>query len=328
MYKRCPDESCRQHQQAIRDPRQDRCPFCGAWLTVELEAGDHIGRFQIQDKLPEGDGGMATVYKARHPTLPGLLALKVCHDQPYEYEALQREAQALADLQHPHIVRIIRMPSGEDSDPYVPKVYVAGEPRCFIALEFVEGFSLRQRLKAKEPPLSWRKTTQLVRQVGMGLSFAHNRGFLHLDVKPSNILLAQKGQHAVLSDFGLVRPSDTGKRDEKGKRLLGTAGYMSPEHVARQQLDYRADIFSLGVVLYEMLTGMAPFARKSTSQTLIAVRYEEPPPPSSHNSALPSAVDRVVLRTLAKDRDNRYSSTKQLVEDLERALGVRRGLFQ
>jgi len=293
---------------------------------VELEAGDQIGGFQVLARLPEGDGGMATVYKACHPALPGPAALKVCRHQPYHYAALQREAQALMALQHPHIVKIIRMPSGEGVDPYVPKVYVGGEPRCFIALEFIEGPSLRQRLGV-EPRLSWPEVVRIIRQVGMALSYAHSKSFLHLDVKPSNILLAREGQHAVLTDFGLVRPTDTGRRDEKGRRLLGTAGYMSPEHAARQQLDYRADIFSLGIVLYEMLTGVAPFTRKSTTQTLDAVQSEEPVPPSRQNSTVPPAADEVVMRALAKKRENRYQSTKQLVEDLERALAAHRGLF-
>lgn len=326
MYKRCPERQCPQSKQAILDLTESTCPACGAWLTVELEAGDRIGGFQVLAKLPEGDGGMATVYKAGHRLLPGLVALKVCHDHPYEYNALQREAEALVALQHPHIVKIIRLPSGEGTDPYVPKTYVGGEPRCFIALEFIEGPSLRQRLGTL-PPLTWPEVAQVVRQVGTALSFAHSKGFLHLDVKPSNILLARQGKHAVLTDFGLVRPTDTGKRDEKGRRLLGTAGYMSPEHIARQPLDYRADIFSLGVVLYEMLTGVAPFTKKSTSQTLVAVRYEQPVSPSKHNSALPPAADEVVMHALEKERANRYQSTRKLVEDLERALRVRRGFL-
>jgi len=269
---------------------------------------------------------MATVYKARHRALPGPVALKVCQDQPYEFKALQREARALAALQHPHVVKIIRMSPGEGSDPYVPKTYVGGEPRCFIALEFIDGPSLRQRIGMK-PSLTRQEVARLVRQVGAALSFAHSKGFLHLDVKPSNILLARQGKHVVLTDFGLVRPTDTGRRDKEGRRLLGTAGYMSPEHVAGWPLDYRADIFSLGVVVYEMLAGVAPFTRKTTSQTLNAVCYEEPEPLLPRSPSLPRAVEQVVMRALVKERSNRYQSTKTFVEDLERALHVRRGFL-
>jgi len=326
MFKYCPAKACEQRGRPVRDAAQSTCTACGAWLTVELERGDVVLGFEVLVKLPEGDGGMATVYRARHRALRQHVALKVCRDRPYEYSALQREAQALRALQHPHIVKIIRVPAVREQDAYVPKTYMAGEPRCFIALEFVDGASLRRRL-ANAKHLTWPDVARVTRQVGLALSFAHSKGFLHLDVKPSNVLLAKGGKHAVLTDFGLVLPSDTGRRTGEGQRLLGTAGYMSPEHVARERLDYRSDIFSLGVVVYEMLTGVAPFARKETSDTLKAVLRRDTVPPSRHLPGLPAAADAVVMKALARERGERYQSTKDLVEDLERALGVGHGIF-
>ncbi len=329
MYKHCTQRKCSLHKEAVRDEAQSVCPVCGGWLTaVELEPGDTIPDFgfTILAKLPEGDGGMATVYRARIPAVRHDVALKLCRDNSYEYTALRREAHALAELQHPNIVRIIPVPAAHGTERYAPKVTVMGESRCFIVLEYVDGPSLRHQLRHKNT-VRWPDAIRIVRQVGQALSFAHSKGFLHLDVKPSNILLDRTGRRVVLTDFGLVAPTDTGRRDPaSGRRLLGTAGYMSPEHVSRQPLDYRADIFSLGVVLYEMLTGKAPFVKEDTSDTLKAVLRLEAVPPSQHDAKL-IVMDAVLHKALAKDRSQRYQSTRELVEDTERALRARRGLF-
>ncbi len=310
---------CSRCKTEAEDMQQTFCAQCGARLTVELEEGDKIGSIEIIAKLPEGDGGMATVYRAKLPGRKGHVALKIAHDRPYEYSALQTEANVLSELDHPNIVRIIPLSLTEDKqDGYVEKKYIGGEPKCYIALEYIDGYSLRRLLKHKgklEPP----EVLNIVRQIGPALSYAHSKGIVHLDIKPSNILLSKDGRRTVLSDFGIMRPYHTGRRDKTG-RTIGTAGYMSPEHITRAGVDHRSDIFSLGVVLYEMLTGKGAFKEKTTSQTLAAVIHKDPALPSEINPDIPPDLEEVVLKALKKDKRERFQSTKEFVSALEDAI--------
>jgi serine/threonine protein kinase len=262
---------------------------------------------------------MATVYQAKLASRKGFVALKIAHDKPRDYASLQKEAQVLQELDHPNIVKIVPLPAGEvGQGVYVKKTYIGGEPKCYIALEYVDGYSLRRRLKQPKP-LTVPEIANIVRQVGSALSYAHARGIIHLDIKPSNILLARNGRHVVLTDFGIVRPADPRLRD-RSERLVGSAGYMSPEHATGGNVDYRSDIFSLGVVLYEMLTGKPPFKGETTSQTLAAVIHAHPPLPSTLNSALSPELDQVVQTALAKDRRDRFQRTRDLVDALGKAV--------
>jgi serine/threonine-protein kinase len=304
--------------------QQTFCAKCGAKLTVELEAGDKVNSFEIIAKLPEGDGGMATVYKARLARRKGYVALKIAHDRPYEYDALQTEANGLSELDHPNIVKIIPLSLAEDKKVYVEKKYIGGEPKCYIALEYIEGYSLRRLLKHKGK-LKPSEALNIMRQIGSALSYAHSKGIVHLDIKPSNILLSKDGRRAVLSDFGIVRPYHTGRRDDTGK-AIGTAGYMSPEHITRGGVDHRSDIFSLGVVLYEMLAGKPAFQEKTTSETLVAVINKDPVPPSEINPDISPDLEQVVLKALKKDKRERFQSTKEFITALEDAM-PRQGRF-
>ena len=310
---------CSRCKTEAEDMQQTFCAQCGARLTVELEEGDKIGSIEIIAKLPEGDGGMATVYRAKLPGRKGHVALKIAHDRPYEYSALQTEANVLSELDHPNIVRIIPLSLTEDKqDGYVEKKYIGGEPKCYIALEYIEGYSLRRLLKHKgklEPP----EVLNIVRQIGPALSYAHSKGIVHLDIKPSNILLSKDGRRTVLSDFGIMRPYHTGRRDKTG-RTIGTAGYMSPEHITRAGVDHRSDIFSLGVVLYEMLTGKGAFKEKTTSQTLAAVIHKDPAPPSEINPDISPDLEQVVLKALKKDKRERFQTTKEFITALQDAI--------
>jgi len=301
------------------DIQQTLCARCGARLTVELEQGDKVGNFEIIAKLPEGDGGMATVFKAKMARRKGYVALKMAHDRAYEYSALQTEAKVLSELHHPNIVEIIPLALTEDKLPvYVEKKHIGGEPKCYIALEYIAGYSLRRLLKHMgklEPPVA----LEIVRQIGAALSYAHSKGIVHLDIKPSNILLSNDGPRAVLSDFGIVRPYHTGRPDKRGK-TIGTAGYMSPEHIARGSVDHRSDIFSLGVVLYEMLTGKAAFKESTTSQTVAAVIHRDPAAPSRINPAISPDLEQVVLKALTKEKRERFQTTKEFITALEDAI--------
>ncbi|MBM3150439.1 MAG: serine/threonine protein kinase, partial [Chloroflexi bacterium] len=209
---------------------------------------------------------------------------------------------------------------------YVEKKYIGGEPKCYIALEHIEGYSLRRLLKHKGK-LKPSEALSIMRQIGPALSYAHSKGIAHLDIKPSNILLSKDGRQAVLSDFGIVRPYHTGRRDETGK-TIGTAGYMSPEHITRGGVDHRSDIFSLGVVLYEMITGKAAFKEKTTSQTLAAVIHKDPAPPSEINPDISPDLEQVVLKALKKDKRERFQSTKEFVIALEDAIPKPRSVLK
>jgi len=299
--------------------QQTLCAQCGARLTVELEEEDKVSSFTIIAKLPEGDGGMATVYKAKLARRKGYVALKIAHDRPHEYDALQTEANVLSELDHPNIVKIVPLSLTEDSKAvYVEKKYIGGEPKCYIALEYVEGYSLRRLLRHKGK-LKPSEALDIMRQIGSALSYAHSKGIVHLDIKPSNILLSKDGRRVVLSDFGIVRPYHTGHRDNTGK-TIGTAGYMSPEHITRGSVDHRSDIFSLGIVLYEMLTGKAAFRERTTSQTLAAVIHKDPAPPSEINPDISPDLEQVILKALKKDKRERFQSTKEFVTALEDAI--------
>lgn len=314
MYKQCP----RCKTKAL-DMSQALCPKCRASLVVELDEGDAVGVFTIGAKLPEGDGGMAAVHKAKMQSRRGLVALKIAHDKPYEYAALQKEAEVLRELDHPNIVKIVPLPAGQHGQGlFVEKTYIGGEPKCYIALEYIDGYSLRRRLKHPKP-LTTAEIVTIVRQVGSALSYAHSKGVVHLDIKPSNILLTKDGRKVVLTDFGIVRLTDD-RRGDRSWRLVGTAGYMSPEHATRGTVDHRSDIFSLGVVLYEMLTGESPFRSETTSQTLSAVIHRDPPSPSELNPSLSAEVDKVVQKALAKDKRDRFQTTREMVEALEKAI--------
>jgi serine/threonine protein kinase len=310
---------CSRCKTEAEDIQQTFCAKCGARLTVELEEGDKVGSFEIIGKLPEGDGGMATVYKAKLARRKGYVALKIAHDRPHEYSALQTEANVLSELDHSNIVKIIPLSLAEDEqEVYVEKKYIGGEPKCYIALEYMEGYSLRRLLRHKGK-LEPSEVLNIMRQIGPALSYAHSKGIVHLDIKPSNILLSKDGRQAVLSDFGIVRPYHTGRRDKTGK-TIGTAGYMSPEHITRGSVDHRSDIFSLGVVLYEMLTGKAAFKEKTTSKTLASVIHKDPVLPSQINPDIPPGLEQVILKALKKDKRDRFQSTKEFVAALEDAI--------
>jgi serine/threonine protein kinase len=312
MYKKCPKCDTETSDVAVTF-----CPECRARLYVHLEPGDRVEGFEIIAQIPGGEGGMATVYKARYPGSDRFVALKIARDRPYEYQALQVEAEALTKLDHPHIVKVIPLPSSEkDEKQYVAKTYIAGEPKVFIALQYIDGISLRRLLKHQgriEPS----RALKILHDIGSALSHAHHEGQVHLDVKPSNILVQPDGK-AILTDFGIVRPMDAGRR-RSGRRTFGTARYMSPEHITGRCVDHRSDIFSLGVVLYEMVTGKAPFDEDTTSRTVRAVVRQTPPPPSQIADVSPE-LERVILKAIEKDRSQRFQTTREMIAALEKAV--------
>jgi serine/threonine protein kinase/Tol biopolymer transport system component len=280
-----------------------------------LAAGARLGPYEIAAAV--GSGGMGEVYRARDPRLDREVAVKVLPRElaadPERRSRFGLEARAASALNHPNIVA----------------VYDAGwhEGAPYMVTELLEGQTLDERVAHGALPV--RKALEWAVQAARGLVAAHEQGIVHRDLKPANLFITSQGQLKIL-DFGIAklsRPaavrrgaSGSGEPATTPGLVLGTAGYMSPEQVRGVAVDFRSDQFSLGCVLYLMLTGQAPFRRPTAAQTMAAVLEDEPPPLADSNARVPRPVAWVVERCLAKDPDDRYSSTRDLARDLELAL--------
>jgi TolB-like protein len=275
-----------------------------------LAAGPAFGAYEIQKLL--GAGGMGEVYLAQDRRLKRPVALKVLPPDfaasPERLARFEREATAAASLNHPNICTIYEV--GE----------VEGRP--FLAMEYVEGVTLRERLSAQ--PLSIEEALEIGIQIADALDQARKRDLVHRDIKSANIMLAARN-HVKVLDFGLAKqvraqppaaeaPTATGLTQEGV--VIGTVAYMSPEQALGRAVDHRSDIFSFGVVLYEMLTGRLPFAGPSTQEQLVSVLHHDPPPIARFNDKVPEALVRVVGKMLAKDREERYQSAHEIWTDL------------
>jgi eukaryotic-like serine/threonine-protein kinase len=265
------------------------------------------GRYRIEGGL--GAGGMAEVFRGFDTVLNRQVAIKILAPQYARdvsfVDRFRREAQAAARLNHPNVVAVYD--SGSDDGTH------------FIVMEFVEGRTLADFL-AKGGKLAPAKATEIAERIADALQAAHAQGVVHRDVKSANVMVTREGTVKVM-DFGIARMAE-GDNVTQTAAVLGTASYLSPEQAQGRPVDARSDIYSLGVVLYEMLTGGVPFV----GDTAVAVAYkhvqETPPLPSSKNPEVPPALDAVVMRAMAKNPANRYQTAAEFREDLER---VRRG---
>ena len=263
------------------------------------------GRYRIVRRL--GTGGMANVYLAEDEELGRRVAIKILNDRHASddqfVERFRREAKNAAGLSHPNIVSIYDR--GEAEGTY------------YIAMEYLEGRSLKDRIVA-EGPLPIPAAIEATRQILRALGFAHRRGVVHRDIKPHNVLLAQDGaerRHKV-TDFGISRTAAS-QMTEAGS-IVGTAQYLSPEQARGAHVDQRSDIYSVGIVLYELLTGKLPFTGETPLEIAMKHLSEVPTSPSSLRPEIPPDLDMVVLRALAKDPGDRYESAEEMDAELAR----------
>jgi serine/threonine-protein kinase len=274
-------------------------------MTTPLES---VGRYVIRAEL--GRGTMGVVYRAYDPELGRDVALKVIRPnledaEPRKYEQrFLNEARSAARLSHPAIVVVHDV----GRDP------VSGT--LFMALELLRGRTL-QAILGERGPLPWREALALVERVAEGLHHAHERGIVHRDVKPANVMVLESGEPKIM-DFGIAKV-EASQLTAAGQ-LFGTPLYMSPEQVRAGPVDGRSDLFSLGSVLYELLTGRRAFGSDSVHGIVLQVVQSDPRPPSSLVPGIPADVDRVVTRCLAKDPQRRYPNGRALAEEVRAVL--------
>jgi serine/threonine-protein kinase len=267
--------------------------------------GENVGPYRIIAQL--GSGGMATVYKAYHAALDRYVAIKVMHAAFKEDSTFlarfQREARIVAKLEHPHIVPIYDFNEHE------------GQP--YLVMRFIEGETLKARLQ--RGPLTISQIMDILRPVCQALGYAHEQGVLHRDIKPSNVLLTPQGG-VFLADFGLARIAQAGESTLSQDTMLGTPHYISPEQAQGQpHLDARTDIYSLGVVMYELLVGRVPFQADTPYAVIHDHIYSPLPMPRCLNPTIPEPYERVLLRSLAKERDDRFTTASDLLAALDKA---------
>jgi len=269
-----------------------------------------FGRYQVVDVL--GQGAMGLVYKAVDPVIERGVAIKVIQANPGLGEAdlarmqarFEQEFRSAGALSHANIVTIFDV--GKEGDLY------------YIAMEYVEGLSLDTVLGQKGV-LSFKEVSDLAWELSSGLDYAHAQGVVHRDIKPANVLITSEGRFKI-TDFGLAKLEATTLT--RTGALVGTPVYMSPEQVGGHAITGKTDQFSLGILLYQALTGDRPFTGDSASTIMYKIVHEEPLPPGRINKSLPEAADGVLLRALEKNVDRRYDSCAEFADELRQALGM------
>ncbi|MBN8580615.1 MAG: serine/threonine protein kinase [Anaerolineae bacterium] len=266
---------------------------------MSFKLGANVGPYQVIEQL--GQGGMASVYKAYHAALDRYVALKVLHQAFNEdstfISRFQREAKVVAKLEHPNIVPVYD--------------FAEHEGRPFLVMKFIEGDTLKARMSAG--PLTAKEIEQVVETVGSAVGYAHRQGVLHRDIKPSNVLISTENV-MYLADFGLARIAQAGESTLSADSIMGTPQYISPEQaMGKKDLDGKTDVYSFGVMIYEMVVGQVPFNADTPFSIIHDHIYTPLPLPKSVNPSVPDSVQRVLLKSLAKNRDDRYATVEELI---------------
>jgi tRNA A-37 threonylcarbamoyl transferase component Bud32 len=298
----------RKPAQARVQPKQARIPH--PVRGSALRKADVLGNYRIVEKI--ASGGMATIYKAIHAKNGGLAVLKVPYDQFQNdrrfVERFRREAQLGQKLLHENIIRLFEYGASQDGQIY-------------IAMEYLPGIDLRVYLD-RYGKMPVKEAVRTVMQVCRALSYAHQKGIVHRDIKPENIMIPDKRSkgRVVLMDFGVAHAAYLGTVGTRSS-YLGTPYYMSPDQISRRQVDGRSDIYSLGVVFYELLAGKRPFDDADPLKVLIKHRESLPPRLRSVNPKIPLGLERIALKMLAKRPVDRYKSVEALLTALKRYTG-------
>jgi serine/threonine protein kinase len=275
-------------------------------MTNLLGAKIANGRYEVKHLL--GEGGMAEVYEAFQPKLNRQVAIKLMHrhlsnDEQFKAR-FEREAMAIAQLKHPNIIQLYDF----DLDPDLRQY--------FMVIEFIDGPTLGEYLKQIEGRLPLAQSVRIIDDLANALGYAHAAQMVHRDIKPSNIML-DRGTRTVLTDFGIAKiVQEAGQQLTASGAMVGTPAYISPEQAVGKPGDHRSDIYSLGVVFFQMVTGQLPYQGDTPIATILKHIKEPPPSPSKFNADLPIGVEAIILRCLAKDPRDRYQTTGDLLKHL------------
>jgi serine/threonine protein kinase len=261
------------------------------------EGGQQFGKYRIIQEL--GAGGFATVYKALDTTLDREVALKILvplilRDPPF-INRFKQEAKVMARLFHPNVATVFEISEA------------AG--RHFIAMQYIQGRNLRDLIR-EESPLPFDEMASIIEQIGAALDYAHMHGIIHRDVKPSNILIDERG-HATLTDFGIAKALEGTSIQTTSGAVMGTPYYASPEQAESRPLDGRSDLYSLGIVAYELCTGTVPFVADSTPSLYYKIVHEPPRLPSDSNARAARPIEQVLLKAIIKQPEQRYQSGQE-----------------
>ncbi|MBL0213514.1 MAG: protein kinase [Myxococcales bacterium] len=287
-----------------------KCPHCGAPIGA---TGAHrmlgqvvLGQYELVDVL--GQGGMSVVFKGKHKLTDQEVALKILPPELAAHSQVKgrflEEAKALAALDHPNIVHLYNF--GEEKGYFV------------LAMQFVQGRTW-ERIILENKRMDWKASCKIAVDVLRALEYAHGRGVIHRDMKPSNVLVRAHDAMATVMDFGIAKMTTSTKLTATGQ-TMGTVRYMSPEQVRGQEVDLRTDLYSLGATLYESLTGDTPFDGSTHFEIMTKHLSEAPKPPSSLGIELPEIVEQALMRSLAKKPDDRFENAREMRKVLEAAL--------